>query len=100
MLTPHGLRMLKRYVNNNKLNIDIVSVHINVNRKDRLIKLLSTRSDIDEQVRRSSEDVGMFEGIDDDVDITLYNHEYRFDPSQLFVMLEHELEDRGINFNV
>lgn len=70
--TPHGLRQLK----NNK-DLNIVSFYINVPRRDRLIKILQRGDSIEESYRRNLSDVGMFDGIADEVDFVIHNDEYQ-----------------------
>lgn len=73
VLTPKGLRKFKT---NHK--IDIYSVYINVDRKSRLIKLLNRGDDIEEAYRRSLSDVGMFDGVEKEVDRVICNNKYFF----------------------
>jgi guanylate kinase len=78
VLTPHGLRQISKIK-----DIDIVSFYINVPRRDRLIKILQRGDDVEEAYRRSLSDVGMFDGIEDEVDFIVYNAEYRKDIEQM-----------------
>lgn len=71
ILTPHGLRQVKE----NK-DINLVSFHINVPRRDRLIKILQRGDDIEECYRRSLSDVGQFDGIGDEVSYVIDNPGY------------------------
>lgn len=71
ILTPSGLRKFKA---NRK--IDIFSVYINVDRKSRLIKILKRGDNIEEAYRRNLSDVGMFDGIADEVDLSFNNNRY------------------------
>lgn len=71
VLTPHGLRQIS------KLNdINITSFYINVPRRDRLIKILQRGDNIEESYRRNVSDVGMFDGIEDEVDYVIHNDKY------------------------
>lgn len=71
VLTPHGLRQVS------KINdINIISFYINVPRRDRLIKILQRGDSIEESYRRNLSDVGMFDGIEDEVDFVIYNDGY------------------------
>lgn len=70
VLTPHGLRQLKKQMK------DIVSFYIKVPRRDRLIKALHTRNDIEEVKRRDASDVGQYDGIEDEVDFVIENEGY------------------------
>lgn len=72
VLTPHGLRQLKKID-----GINIVSFYISVPRRDRLIKLLQRGDDVDEACRRSLSDVGQFDGIEDEVNFVINNEGYR-----------------------
>lgn len=78
VLTPHGLRQVKK----NK-DLDIVSFYINIPRRDRLIKLLQRGDDIEECYRRSLSDVGMFDGITNEVDYVINNEGYRDTPEKI-----------------
>lgn len=71
VLTPHGLRQLKK-----NGNIDIISLYIKVPRRDRLIKILQRGDNIEEAYRRSLSDVGQFDGIEDEVDHVIENKSY------------------------
>lgn len=71
VLTPHGLRQLKR------LNdINITSFYIKVPRRDRLIKILQRGDNIEEAYRRSLSDIGQFDGVEDEVDHVVINNSY------------------------
>lgn len=70
VLTPHGLRQLKKQL---KDDVDICSFYIDVPRKDRLIRLLNRGDNVDEAIRRNQSDVGMFDGIKDEVDYIIQN---------------------------
>lgn len=99
VLTPHGLRMVKKYIQENKLDIKITSVYLKVDKVSRLIKLLNRDGEerIWESIRRTMSDVGQFDGIEDEVDIVLENKEYRFSVETLFDKLKHKLEERGVD---
>ena len=72
VLTPHGLRQLKKIE-----GVNIISFYIGVPRRDRLIKLLQRGDEVDEACRRSLSDVGQFDGIEDEVDFVINNEGYR-----------------------
>ena len=72
VLTPHGLRQISKIK-----DIDIVSFYINVPRRDRLIKILQRGDNIEEAYRRNVSDVGMFDGIEDEVDFIINNPNYQ-----------------------
>lgn len=69
--TPHGMRQLKKYK-----ELGIISFYINVPRRDRLIKILQRGDSIEESYRRNLSDVGMFDGIEDEVDFVINNDGY------------------------
>ena len=71
VVTPHGLRQLRKID-----DINIVSIYINVPRRDRLIKILQRGDNIEEAYRRSLSDVGQFDGIADEVDYIINNENY------------------------
>ena len=71
VLTPHGLRQISKIK-----DINVVSFYINVPRRDRLIKILQRGDNIEESYRRNLSDVGMFDGIRDEVDCVINNHGY------------------------
>lgn len=71
VLTPHGLRQIAKIK-----DIDVISFYINVPRRDRLIKILQRGDNIEEAYRRSLSDVGQFDGIIDEVDFVINNHNY------------------------
>ena len=71
VLTPHGLRQISKID-----GINTISFYIRVPRRDRLIKLLQRGDNVDEATRRSLSDVGMFDGIEDEVDFVIYNNGY------------------------
>ena len=71
VLTPHGLRQISKID-----DINVVSFYINVPRRDRLIKILQRGDSIEESYRRNVSDVGMFDGIEDEVDYVINNEGY------------------------
>ena len=72
VLTPHGLRQLKK----NK-DLKICAIYIDVPRRDRLIKILQRGDNIEEAYRRSLSDVGQFDGIADEVEYIVGNMGYK-----------------------
>lgn len=74
VLTPYGLRQLRKIK-----DIHIISFYINVPRRDRLIKILQRGDNIEESYRRNLSDVGMFDGIKDEVDYVINNYGYEKD---------------------
>lgn len=79
VLTPHGLRQMKKIENIN----NIISFYIKVPRRDRLIKILQRGDNIEEAYRRSLSDVGQFDGIEDEVDFVIENTGYKKDIEEL-----------------
>ena len=74
VLTPHGLRQIKKHLKDSDLSI--TSVYIKIPRRDRLIKILQRGDDIDEAIRRNQTDVGQYDGIEDEVDFIIENKGY------------------------
>lgn len=72
VLTPHGLRQISKIE-----DINVISFYINVPRRDRLIKILQRGDSIEESYRRNLSDVGMFDGIKDEVDFIINNDGYK-----------------------
>lgn len=72
VLTPHGFRQIKKIP-----EIKTTSFYINVPRRDRLIKILQRNDSIEEAYRRNLSDVGMFDGIEDEVDYVIDNPSYK-----------------------
>ena len=71
VLTPHGLRQVSKIE-----DVRATSFYINVPRRDRLIKILQRGDNIEESYRRNLSDVGMFDGIEDEVDFVINNNGY------------------------
>ncbi len=76
VLTPHGFRQISKLVNT-------TSFYINVPRRDRLIKILNRGDNIEEAYRRSLSDIGMFDGISDEVDFVISNDGYARSPIEM-----------------
>ena len=72
VLTPHGLRQVSKLK-----DINTTSFYIKIPRRDRLIKILQRGDDIEESYRRNVSDVGMFDGIEDEVDYVICNYGYK-----------------------
>lgn len=72
VLTPHGLRQLKK-----NADLNIISFYIKVPRRDRLIKILERGDDIEEAYRRNLSDMGQFDGIEDEVSYVIRNEGYK-----------------------
>ena len=96
--TPSGLRRIKKYINDNKLDINVISIYLKVDKLSRFIKILQRdgESGLNESYVRITSDQGMFSEFEDEVDIVLENKEYRFSVETLFDKLKHELEERGV----
>lgn len=86
VLTPHGLRQVKRIE-----ELKLYSIYINVPRRDRLIKILQRGDDLEESYRRNLTDVGIFDGIKDEVDKVIDNDGYYKTPMELATII-HLLE--------
>ena len=59
---------------------------INNELKDRLIKMLQrepNKDDVEECTRRSLSDVGMFDGVEDEVDKVIFNEGYKKTPKDI-----------------
>lgn len=69
ILTPHGIRQLKKQGDINSL----FTVFLDSDRRQRLIRQLLRGDNIEEAYRRNLSDVGQFDGIEDDVDYIAYN---------------------------
>lgn len=78
VITPHGLRQIRKFD-----GLTLVTIYINVPRRDRLIKILQRGDNPDEAYRRSLSDVGQFDGISDEVDSVIYNPEYKKSPEEV-----------------
>ena len=77
VVTPTGLRALKGQ------GFDVKSVYLYVDRRSRLINLLCRGDDIEEAYRRNLSDVGMFDGIEAEVDYVIENSKYHMDEKQV-----------------
>ena len=77
ILTPSGFRKVDRLM---LPTIPIMSVYVRVPRRERLIRILKRGDDIEEAYRRSLSDVGMFDGIADEVDFVIDNSEKYMTP--------------------
>ena len=73
VLTPKGLRKLK--LESPKIGL-FSSFLIFTKRRNRLIKMLERGDDIEEAYRRNISDVGMFDGVEDEVDCVIHNDNY------------------------
>lgn len=82
ILTPAGLRELK------KLNYDITSIYLSVDRRSRLINILARGDDVDEAYRRNLSDIGQFDGIENEVDHVIENAGFHMNEAQVLRVLE------------
>lgn len=64
IVTPYGLRKIKNYYNS---NVSFETIYINIDRRERLIRLLNRGDNIEEAYRRNLSDVGQYDGISDEV---------------------------------
>lgn len=78
VVSPSGLRKLKK-----KTTVEVKSFYLYVPRRDRLIKSLETRKDIDECINRNLRDLGQFDGIEDEVDFVISNPRYEKSPADI-----------------
>lgn len=86
ILTPKGMRKLKQlYPLYPK---DIFTVYLDVDRSSRLIKMIQRGDDIEEAYRRSLSDVGMFDGVEDEVDLHIPNLKYSLSITGIADMIE------------
>lgn len=92
VLTPHGFRQMKKYE-----ALDIFSFYINIPRRDRMIKILQRGDDVDECIRRSQSDVGMFDGLSDEVDFVINNEGYIKSPDEIaeYIVQAIDIENGG-----
>lgn len=88
VLTPRGLRELKDQ------GINVVSFYIKVPRRDRLIRALQTRKDIEEIKRRDGSDVGQFDGVEDEVDFVIENDGYYKNPETIARFIDSVMNER------
>lgn len=86
ILTPCGMRKLKQlYPLYPK---DIFTVYLDVDRSSRLVKILQRGDDVDEAYRRNLSDVGMFDGVENEVDLHIPNLEYSLSITEIADMIE------------
>lgn len=91
VLTPAGYRALKR------LNYNVTSVYVYVDRRSRLIQILARGDEIDEAYRRNLSDVGQFDEIIQEVDYVIDNTGYHMDEEQVLQVLHEILEIKHTN---
>lgn len=92
ILTPCGMRKLKQlYPLYPK---DIFTVYLDVDRSSRLVKIVQRGDDVDEAYRRNLSDVGMFDGVENEVDLHIPNLEYSLSITEIADIIE-----RYYNYN-
>lgn len=77
IMTPSGMRILQKYHEAYRWPINITYFYLDVPRRDRLIASLERGDDVDEAIRRNLSDVGMFDGVYNEVTYTLFNPKYK-----------------------
>lgn len=73
ILTPSGLRQLKKMNVKKDLGIIIISCYIKVDRRERLIRVLNRGDNVDEAIRRNISDVGQYDGIEKEAELIINN---------------------------
>lgn len=89
ILTPAGLRALKR------IGADVKSVYLYVDRRSRLISILTRGDDIDEAYRRNLSDVGQFDEVAEEVDYVIDNSFFHMNKEQVLKCLKEILTETG-----
>ena len=87
ILTPAGLRSLKR------LNFNVTSIYLYVDRRSRLINILARGDNIDEAYRRNLSDVGQFDEIDKEVDYVIDNTKFHMTEEEVLICLKKIIGD-------
>lgn len=82
VLTPAGMRTLKRLVSN------VTTIYLHVDRRSRMIKILNRGDNIDEAYRRNLSDAGQFDGIANEVDYVIDNPGYQMDEQDILKWFE------------
>lgn len=77
VLTPSDMRKMKSLLNRYLADDEIFTFYLKVDRVSRLCKLVTTRDDTDECIRRNISDCGMFDGIENEVDYVINNEGYK-----------------------
>lgn len=86
-VTPAGFRELKKVFK--ERDIPFVSVYLNVDRRTRLVSILSRGDDIEEAYRRSLSDLGQFDGVENEVNCMIVNENHSADAETIAeVMLD------------
>lgn len=93
VVTPSGFRQLKEYNESLEKPFEIISIYLDVDQRSRLIKLLERGDDINEAYRRNTSDLGLLDGVENEVMYIIKNFEFRFSVGQVFTMVEQVLSD-------
>lgn len=91
VLTPSGLRNLK------KIDNEVISVYLYVDRRSRLVNILFRGDNIDEAYRRNLSDVGQFDGVIDEVDYVIDNTQFHMSIDETVRCLETILKKGDTN---
>lgn len=84
VMTPAGMRRLKAWWGESVNGVNqLITVYLTVPAGQRLIKLLETRIDIDEIMRRYMTETGQFDGVSEEVDVMFSNCGYSLSPSNI-----------------
>lgn len=95
VLTPHGLRQVSKID-----GINVISFYINVPRRDRLIKILQRGDNIEEAYRRNLSDVGVFDGIEDEVNFVIDNIGYEKSIMEMAEEIKANIDFKNVTSNV
>ena len=90
-LNPGAMRKVQKMFNSDITDVGIITIYINVPRRDRLIKILSRGDDIEEAYRRNVSDVGQFNEIECEVDYVIDNPGYERTPKELADVIMEEI---------
>ena len=96
VLTPAGARA---FLNNGELKDYVRVVYLDVDRRSRLMNLLSRGDNIEEAYRRNLSDVGMFDAFEREADYILKNEHYHKPVEILASELEAYLDSQFTNKN-
>ena len=77
VLTPSDMRSMKSLLNKYLADDEVFTFYLKVDRVSRLCKLVTTRDDTNECIRRNILDCGMFDGIENEVDYIINNEGYK-----------------------
>lgn len=94
VLTPSDMRNMKSLLNKYLADDEIFTFYLKVDRVSRLCKLVTTRDDTDECIRRNISDCGMFDGIENEVDYVINNECYKKPVSEIADEIENFISTR------